>query len=197
MCCRVLLCPTPKDLNLAWESGRGPTCSGFGVVVVVVVVEWYHTRQPENSKRAHLRVPALQTPPKFHEKAPRDTETAKRWWEKEEKARNFGSWPTLANPTLANRVWPALTGGRLWPIRLWPALVFQWYGRLWPKPTLAKTDFGQSDFGQTDFDFFFCVFVCVCVFMCVCVHVCVCFCVCLCVLVSRFPCGGFKVFVWS
>ena len=31
------------------------------------------TRQPENSKRAHLRVPALQTPPKFHEKTPRET----------------------------------------------------------------------------------------------------------------------------
>ena len=28
------------------------------------------TRQPENSKRAHLSVPALQTPPKFHEKRP-------------------------------------------------------------------------------------------------------------------------------
>ena len=27
-------------------------------------------RQPENSKRARLRVPALQTPPKFHEKTP-------------------------------------------------------------------------------------------------------------------------------
>ena len=26
------------------------------------------TRQPENSKRAHFRAPALQTPPKFHEK---------------------------------------------------------------------------------------------------------------------------------
>ena len=52
------------------------------------------------------------------------------------------------------------------------------HGRVWPKPTLAKTDFGQSDFGQTDFDLFF---------------VCVCVCVCLCV--SRFPCGGFKVFV--
>ena len=26
------------------------------------------TRQPENSKRAHLSAPALQTPPKFHEK---------------------------------------------------------------------------------------------------------------------------------
>ena len=45
LCCVVccVVCPTPKDqtLNLAWESGpalRGPTCSGFGVVVVVVVV---------------------------------------------------------------------------------------------------------------------------------------------------------------
>ena len=28
------------------------------------------TRQPENSKRAHLSAPALQTPPKFHEKTP-------------------------------------------------------------------------------------------------------------------------------
>ena len=31
-------------------------------------------RQPENSKRAHLRVPALQTPPKFHEKTPKERE---------------------------------------------------------------------------------------------------------------------------
>ena len=30
------------------------------------------TRQPENSKRAHLSVLALQTPPKFHEKTPRE-----------------------------------------------------------------------------------------------------------------------------
>ena len=30
------------------------------------------TRKPENSKRAHSRVPALQTPPKFHEKTPRE-----------------------------------------------------------------------------------------------------------------------------
>ena len=29
------------------------------------------TRQPENSKRAHFREPALQTPPKFHEKTPK------------------------------------------------------------------------------------------------------------------------------
>ena len=42
VCVVVCCCAQPlKTLNLAWESGpalRGPTCSGFGVVVVVVVV---------------------------------------------------------------------------------------------------------------------------------------------------------------
>ena len=35
------------------------------------------TRQPENSKRAHLSAPALQTPPKFHEKTPQEREEKK------------------------------------------------------------------------------------------------------------------------
>ena len=35
------------------------------------------TRQLENSKRARLRVGALQTPPKFHEKTPRERKRAK------------------------------------------------------------------------------------------------------------------------
>ena len=30
------------------------------------------TRQPENSKREHLRVPVFKTPPKFNEKTPRE-----------------------------------------------------------------------------------------------------------------------------
>ena len=35
-------------------------------------------RQPENSKRAHFRAPALQTtPPKFHEKTPKERQTEK------------------------------------------------------------------------------------------------------------------------
>ena len=34
-------------------------------------------RQPENSKRAHFRTPALQTPPKFHEKTPKREERKK------------------------------------------------------------------------------------------------------------------------
>ena len=69
------------------------------------------------------------------------------------------SWPTLANPTLASRVWPALD--RVWPNRLWPALVFKWYCRLWPKPTLAKPTLAKPT--ST------CVCVCLCVFVCVCV----------------------------
>ena len=36
------------------------------------------TRQPENSKRAHFRAPALQTPPKFHERTPRERERRKK-----------------------------------------------------------------------------------------------------------------------
>ena len=37
------------------------------------------TRQPENSKRAHFRAPALQTPPKFHERPKREKEERKLW----------------------------------------------------------------------------------------------------------------------
>ena len=36
--------------------------------------------QPENSKRAHLRVPALQMPPKFHERTPQREEKRAKFW---------------------------------------------------------------------------------------------------------------------
>ena len=58
------------------------------------------TRQPENSKRAHLSAPALQTQPKFHEKTPREgrkEQILRR--DREKKARNFGR-PTLRPPTI-------------------------------------------------------------------------------------------------
>ena len=57
------------------------------------------TQQPENSKRAHLRVPALQTPPKFHENTPRETQKERNGGGRGKKARNFGP-PTLRGPTL-------------------------------------------------------------------------------------------------
>ena len=53
--------PTP-DLPLRWTLHR--TLRG----------RRGFTRQPENSKRAHFRAPALQTPPKFHEKTPQKRE---------------------------------------------------------------------------------------------------------------------------
>ena len=82
---------------------------GVGVVVGLDSAGPPSARPPsagppsENSKRAQLRVPALQTPPKFHEKTPRDTKRAKRWRERERKTRNFGPrtrGPTLRGPTL-------------------------------------------------------------------------------------------------
>ena len=52
------------------------------------------TRQPENSKRAHFRALAplrFKTPPKFHEKTPREREERKKnCGERGKKARNFG-----------------------------------------------------------------------------------------------------------
>ena len=120
-------------------------------------------------------------------------------------------WPTeFGQPFLVtdfgqNRLWPKPTLAK-------PTLA---------KPTLAKTDFGQTTSTCVSVcycvvcmclcvDLFVCLFVYVCV--CFCVLVCVCVCLCLCVflcvsvclsvcvawvLVSRFPCGGFKVLVWS
>ena len=61
---------------------------------------WGFTRQPEISKRAHLSAPARQTPPKFHEKTPREGRKERILRrEREKKARNFGP-PTLRAPTL-------------------------------------------------------------------------------------------------
>ena len=52
-------------------------CVVCGVLCVCCVLCFVRSRrgftpQPEISKRAHLRAPALQTPPKFHEKTPRE-----------------------------------------------------------------------------------------------------------------------------
>ena len=97
------------------------------------------TRQPGNSKRAHLSVPALQTPPKFHEKTHRERRKIEISSGRGNKKREIMGPPPFGPPPLRTR------HGRLWPNRLWPKVVSQWYGRLWPQPTstLAITDFGQ------------------------------------------------------
>ena len=58
----------------------------------------FHTTARE-PKRAHLRVPALQTPPKFHEKTPRETQQERSGGGRGEKGRNFGSHPSGPHPS--------------------------------------------------------------------------------------------------
>ena len=79
------------------------------------------TRQHENSKRAHLRVPALQTPPKFHEKTPREREREKKSEDggRRGKKKSAKFWapafghppfePTLRFPTLRAHIPPGST----------------------------------------------------------------------------------------
>ena len=64
------------------------------------------TRQPENSKRAHLSAQALQTPPNFHEKTPREGRKERKWErEREKKSAKFWALrlraPTLRAPHAA------------------------------------------------------------------------------------------------
>ena len=50
-------------------------------------------------QRAHLRVPALQTPPKFHEKTPRERKKERKWRrERENKREILGSPPSGPHP---------------------------------------------------------------------------------------------------
>ena len=58
------------------------------------------TRQPQNSKRAHFRDPALQTPPKFHERTPKREKKERKLWRDREKKREIFGPPTLRSPTL-------------------------------------------------------------------------------------------------
>ena len=78
----------------------------------------------ENSKRAHLSAPALQTPPKFHEKNPREGRKERILRrERGKKARNFGP-STLRTPTVpASTFGPTLrasTFSGLGPPPFWP-----------------------------------------------------------------------------
>ena len=77
-------------LGLSCENPGGPTRPGRRA----------RTRQPENSKRAHLSAPALQTPPKFNEKTPRETQKQRNCGGRgRKKARNFGPHPSGPHPS--------------------------------------------------------------------------------------------------
>ena len=65
------------------------------------------TRQPENSKRAHFRAPALQTPPKFYEKTPRETQKERNDGGKGKKEREILGPPPLGAPPFGAPPWGA------------------------------------------------------------------------------------------
>ena len=54
-----------------------------------------------HSKRAHLRVPALQTPPKFHEKTPKERQKERKWGRETEKKREILPPPPFGARPLA------------------------------------------------------------------------------------------------
>ena len=66
------------------------------------------TRQPENSKRAHFRHLRFKTPPKFHEKTPRETQKQRNGGGKGKKKRQILGPPTLRGPTLLGLVPPPI-----------------------------------------------------------------------------------------
>ena len=57
------------------------------------------TRQPKNSKRAHFRAPALQTPPKFHERTPRERKKKENCGRGEKKREILGPPPFGPHPS--------------------------------------------------------------------------------------------------
>ena len=86
--------PLPPQLSifLPWRSFRGKPWRLWGRGF---------TRQPENSKRAHLRAPALQTPPKFQgpPREGRKNENCGGRWEKRAKFWRSGGWQTTTTTT--------------------------------------------------------------------------------------------------
>ena len=144
----------PRRPLISWVVVWSP--GGFGAVGA-------RTRQSENSKRAHFRAPALQN----NTKIPRtdtqiDTKRAKRWREREEKARNFGP-PTLRGPTLSvphpsgphpfgtpPLRGPTLRGPTLrGPTLLVPTLLVPTFSRFGPPIHWGSTHKGGAPMGET------------------------------------------------
>ena len=114
------------------------------------------TRQPENSKRAHFRAPALQTPPKFHKLTPRETQKERNVVGKGKEKREIVGPATLRCPTLRcpTCCWfgpPTLRTPTLRcpTLRCWFGQNrLNKVGQSWNWPKLANLD-GQSWIGQS------------------------------------------------
>ena len=100
------LLPPPRCSRRVWFKGRfkgrfkGGTfgLSGCRVKPRRLSGRWSFTRQPENSKRAHFRAPALQAPPKFHEKTSKRERRRTKMRAGEKKSAKFWA-PHTSGPT--------------------------------------------------------------------------------------------------
>ena len=109
------------------------------------------TRQPENSKRAHFRAPALQTPPKFHERTPRERKKKENCGGKKEKSAKFwaphpsGLHPSKLHPSGSTLRGPTFSGLHFFWV--WAStLRGPTFSRFGPPPFGAPT-FGAPTFG--------------------------------------------------
>ena len=99
--------------------GWDPQMCTFGLSGCRVKPRRGFTRQPKNSKRAHLMVPTLQTPLKFHENTLRETQTKMDVGKgKKKNAKFWASHPSLSHlrsPTLQSPTFrgPTLRGPTL------------------------------------------------------------------------------------
>ena len=122
--------------NFAFFFTLPPPFRSFSLSECLLVEFWppgFHTTARE-PKRAHLRVPALQTKTKFHEKTPRERQKERKWAREREKKRE-----TLGSPTFG----PRLRGptSRPLPLRgptMTPDPKLDWPKLDWPKIGLAQ-----------------------------------------------------------
>ena len=102
----------PLRPHLPTSSLRGHTYSGFGLhppflaVLVLLwlwllwlLLVWSFGAAGVLHKRAHFQAPALQTPPKFHEKTPRETQKERKWWRGEGNNAKFWVLHPSAHPS--------------------------------------------------------------------------------------------------
>ena len=116
------------------------------------------TRQPENSKHAHFKAPALQTPPKFNERTPKETEERKiivagegnksaKFWDSHPSGLHF-----CIRPKRPKSVWTKSGLGQKWSgpkvVRFGAGQKWSPFGAIWVVQNRAQSGLGKKWSGQ-------------------------------------------------
>ena len=108
----------PSDFVSFWAVVEPVFCCALALFPAMLLLSTLHTRVAatssstliEPSVPVHLRPRRFRTPPKFHEKTPRETQKERNGGGKKKKAQNFGPPhpsrpPPFRDPTLRGPVW--------------------------------------------------------------------------------------------